>query len=382
MANILHVVHVITDLDTGGAESMMQRIIVRSDATRFRHSVVSLTDIGPIGRDLESGGIDVRAINMSRRTPGPFGLVRLAWMLRGLRPDVVKSWLYHGDLAASLACRIGPRYPLVWGLHSSSVDPAHLRPSSLRVAKVCARLSRRIPAAIICDSRASLRAHEELGYDARKMVVIPNGFDTTVFRSDPTARSALLSELALPFDTRLVGLAARFDPAKDHRNFLDAARIIREHCPRAFFVLCGGIGIDRQNALLTSWIEERGLNDVVALLGRRENLPAFMAALDVGVSSSATESFPIMVGELMATAVPLVTTDAGDSGALAGDAGLVVPARDAQALAEACIRLLLMSDDERMRLGARGRQRILHNFRLEMTVQRYEEVLMAAAHPA
>jgi len=378
MAGVLHVVHVLVGLDTGGAETMMLRFITGSDASRFRHSVVSLTDVGAIGTELQRHGVEVHALHMRRGMPNPFKLFTLARFFRQLRPDVVKSWLYHGDFAASIARFIGARFPLVWGIHSSSIDPAHLKPASLRIARVCARMSHRVPDAIICDSQASKAMHEQLGYDAEKMIVIANGFDTTAFRPRPDATAVLLRELGLPPETKLVGLAARFDPVKDHRNFLEAARIIRQQCPSAFFVLCGGIGIDEQNARLMSWIDELGLRDSVALLGRRADLPSFMAALHVGVSASATESFPIMVGELMASGVPVVSTDAGDSAFLVDDTGFVVPRRDSAALAAACLRVLEMPEDERVRMGLRGRERIVSGFRLESTVQQYEAVLAEA----
>ena len=73
------------------------------------------------------------------------------------------------------------------------------------------------------------RSHEALGYDARKMVVIPNGFDLTAFAPDPQARSAVRQELGLDREALLVGLIARFDPQKDHENFIRAAVLLHPY---------------------------------------------------------------------------------------------------------------------------------------------------------
>ena len=88
-------------------------------------------------------------------------------------------------------------------------------------------------------------------------------------------------------------------------------------------------------------IEQTGMGDRISLLGERHDMPALIGGLDVLVVSSAWgESFPIVLGEAMASGVPCVTTDLGDSAWIVGDAGIVVPPRDPEALAEGMARLI------------------------------------------
>jgi glycosyltransferase involved in cell wall biosynthesis len=97
--------------------------------------------------------------------------------------------------------------------------------------------------------------------------------------------------------------------------------------------------------------------------------------LDVLVVSSAWgESFPIVLGEAMASGVPCVTTDLGDSAWIVGDAGIVVPPRDPEALAEGMARLITTDLETRKELGGRARARIAQNFGLSCAIARYHDL--------
>jgi glycosyltransferase involved in cell wall biosynthesis len=164
-----------------------------------------------------------------------------------------------------------------------------------------------------------------------------------------------------------------------------AARRVVDEVPDVRFVLCGR-GVTTGNADLIDLLRASEIQDRVAVLGVRDDMPAVTAALDVAVSSSAFgEAFSIAMGEAMATGVPCVATDTGNASRLVGDAGRVVPVRDPVALAGAIIDLLRMSRAERRAIGARGRAAIVDQFSLSSVVRRYEdtydEVLRLASSP-
>ena len=116
-----------------------------------------------------------------------------------------------------------------------------------------------------------------------------------------------------------------------------------------------------------------GVRGNVRLLGPRTDIPAIAAALDVGVLSSAYgEGFPNVVGEAMACGVPCVVTDTGDSAAVVGDSGVVVPPRDPRALAGGVLRLLGLPAAERAALGAVARRRIEEQYSLGAVAARYQ----------
>lgn len=365
------VLHIVSDLDAGGAETMLARLVERLGPDFWQPGVVSLTDLGDLGPGLAARGVPVFAMGMRRGfLPGPRAMVRLARLVRARRPDVVHTWMYHADLLGGLAARLFSRARVVWGIHHADLDPATTRPSTIRTARLCARLSGRVPHAIVCCSRASLDVHRAIGYRADRMRVIPNGFDLAVFHPDAAARAAVREELGIGPEAPLLGLAARFHPTKDHPTFLAAARRIAQSHPDAQFLLCGQ-GADPANESLRRWVAEAGLEARCHLLGRRDDMPRVFAALDLAVSASRREAFPLALGEAMAAGVPCVATDAGDSAWIVGETGHIVPVGDGEALAAACCDLLDAGPAERRRLGALARERIAAHFSLDAVAAQY-----------
>lgn len=369
----IKITHLITGLSTGGAEISLLKLLSRMDPGTYRNEVISLTDIGEVGEKIQNLGVPVRTLGMSRRAPNPFDLLTLARWLRGSSPRIVQTWMYHADLIGGLAARLGGAPPVVWGIRHSNLDADCNKRGTIWTARACAVLSRRLPSRILCCSEAARRVHADFGYWAERMEVIPNGFDIEVFRPDQEARLAMRKEMGLSETAFLIGLAGRFHPQKDHRNFVRAAALLRENHPEVHWVLCGE-GIARTNPKLAAWIEEAGIGDRCRLLGPLEDMTRFHAALDIATSSSLGEGFPNVVGEAMACAVPCVVTDVGDSARLVGETGLVVPPADSEALAGAWQSLIALGADGRRQLGSSARWRIKEHFSLERMTERFERL--------
>ena len=370
----MKVTHVITSLHVGGAEMMLLKLLSGLGGSGCQSHVISLIDGGPVAEQIRALGIPVESAGLRRSVPGPGGMARLASLLRRSKPDVVQTWLYHGDLLGSLAAKLGRLpAPLVWNIRHSELHRDVEKRTTLWTAQLCARLSWRLPRRVIVNSSAGRGVHEQLGYDPSKLVLVPNGFEIERFRPDAEARGSVRNELGLAADAPLVGLVARYHPQKDHRTFVHSARLVLQKRPEAHFLLCGS-EVNWENVELRQMVEETGFCNRFHLLGRRDDLPRLHAALDLGVLSSASEGFPNVIGEAMSCGVPCVVTAVGGSGEVVGDTGRVVPCRDPQAQAAACLDMLALPADERATLGRRARQRIEQHFSLPRIVERYLEI--------
>ena len=146
----LKIAHIITGLNTGGAEIMLYKLLSGLDREAFEPRVVSLTDIGPVGDKIKLLGVPVRALGMRRGVPDPRGVWRLVQQLKAERPHLVQTWMYHADLLGVFAARLGGGIPVVWGIHHSNLDPEINKRTTIWTAKVCARLSHCLPARIAC----------------------------------------------------------------------------------------------------------------------------------------------------------------------------------------------------------------------------------------
>ncbi len=370
----MKVAHVITSLTIGGAEMMLLRLLSALQGREHQAHVICLRHGGIVADRIEALGVPVERLGARPGLPNPAVIVRIAHLLRRIQPDVVQTWMYHADLFGGLAAQAAGAPPVAWGLHHSTLSPAYNKRSTLLTARACARLSARLPAAIVCCAESTRRLHTAFGYDERRMVVIPNGFDLEEFRPDPEARISVREELGIPPESRLVGLIARFHPQKDHRTFIEAAARLCAWRDDVHILLAGG-RLDWANAELVRWIDEAGIRDRCHLLGRRTDVSRIQASLDVAcLSSQGGEALPLTIGEAMASGVPCVVTDVGDAALLVGDTGRVVPVRDPEALALACRSLLDLSLPEWAALGAAARSRVAEHYALPAIAQRYADL--------
>jgi len=361
----MRILHVIADLNAGGAEMALYKLLSYLDLRDFPAQVVSLTGDEPLGDEIRALGVPVIGLGMKAGVPDPRLVTRVREQILRFRPDLVQTWMYHADFVGGIAAKLSGNPVVVWNIRHTLVRSSDVKRSTLFVARANAVLSRRIPARIICCANAALESHVALGYAREKMIVISNGFDLESFRPDPAARSEVRAMLGVDDSVPLIGMCGRFDPQKDHHNFLAAAGVLHTRLPNAQFVLWGK-GMDRENPLLSAWIAEQGLDHVVHLLGFRTDSSRLHAALDVATLSAAYgEAFPNVVGEAMACAVPCVVTDVGDGAHIVGETGRSVPPGNPEALAAAWAELLSLPAAERRALGNEARNRIEDLFSLE-----------------
>jgi glycosyltransferase involved in cell wall biosynthesis len=220
---------------------------------------------------------------------------------------------------------------------------------------------------VVSNSETGKRQHEQLGYQPRRWAVIPNGFDTELFRPDSSARLSLRKEWQVPDETIVVALVARVDPMKDHATFLDAAQQVTKAGKNAWFLL---IGKDTQT--LDTAVAVRDLAGHVRLLGYRNKMERLLPGVDILCLSSAFgEGFPNILGEAMACGIPCVSTDVGDARTIIGETGAVVPARNPTALAQAVIDLIDRGAASRESLGRAARSRVEAMYSLPSIVQQY-----------
>ncbi len=364
--------HLVSGLLTGGAEWMLYRLLRVLPEHGFQSEVLSLSDSEPMGTIIRELGVPVRELGLPRSKPNLSGIAPLLREVRRSNPDVIQTWMYHADLAGGIAAKMAGRIPVVWGLHHTALGDT-TKPTTRRVVRLCARLSGVLPQRIVCCSEATRAAHAGMGYDETRLVVIRNGFDVTAFKPDPSARGSVRAELGLASTTPLVGMVARYDPLKDHANMLRAAAIVGSTDPDVHFVLCGR-GVTWDSAPLAEQVRAAGLESRIHLLGTRSDVARLLASLDVAASSSQSEAMPLAIGEAMASGVPCVATDTGDSATILGDTGFVVPTRDPEALASSLSRLLSEDREERASRGKAARARIGRFFSLEGAAADYAAV--------
>lgn len=366
----------IVGLDVGGAENMLKRLI-ESDANSISNiTVVSLTTPGEIGEILRAQGVRVQALGMTSVFCFPITLFRLIRLIREYHPAIVQTWMYHADLLGGLAARMaGCR--VVWNVRSTAI-PQGAMSVTYWLVRLCAIASTVIPSRVICCAQSAKAAHIKLGYMAKKMTVIPNGYNFSIFYLGLNSRAKARAGLGFEVGDIVIGTVGRFDPLKDFHNFVAAASQLSARRNDVKYVMVGR-NIEWSNATLRGWIEDAGLTDKFLLMGERSDIPSLLSAMDIFCLSSVHEAFPNVVVEAMAMGVPCVVTRAGDAAEILGNDEFVVPVQDASALSDGLLRLCDLSPADRAMLGEKGAKKVRKEYEIDEVRKRYEKVYAEVA---
>ncbi len=349
------VMWITTGLGSGGAEMMLAQLV--KGLPRLQHVVVSLTAGGKHVASLPN----VHSLDMPAGKPTLRAIWRLFQIIRREKPDVLMGWMYHGCLVATLAkfMRLKP-VPMIWNIRQSLYDLKLEKRGSALVIRALAKLSW-LPQRITYNSQVSAKQHEAAGYAKTKTQLIANGFDLEKWRPAVKRVFQLVHHSENELENSFyIGRFGRNAPMKDYPTFIEAAKIIHAKRPEARFII---VGAETETLDVPPFIE---------VLGERHDLPELTASLNIAVSSSAFgEGFPNVIGEAMACAVPVVATDIGDTRWVMGETGRVVPPRDPQALANACLEIL----DKSITKDLAARERIERHFSLTSVLGQFEALL-------
>jgi len=364
------VLHVISGLTTGGAETALFNLLDGGLADRFDNRVISLRDLGSVGPKIQTLGVPVANIGIRGGFPTFGNLKKMRREIESFQPDLIQGWMYHGNLAAAYMARLGSTPPaLAWNVRHSLYDLKSEKRMTRQVIQASRLISRK-PDLILYNSELSRRQHEAFGFQATQGHVIPNGINLDRYQPSYRAKEVVMRELGIPDGFRIVCHLARFHPMKNHIGFIRAAVRVCMDLEDIHFVLCGK-GIDSTNRALIRCVPKT-LRDRFHWLGERDDVPELLHGADLVCQSSIWgEGFPNVLGEAMAAGIPCVATDVGDSAAIIGDTGLIVPPSDDDALATAVKSILEMSASDRIALGVAARARIAERYSLPAIVQRY-----------
>ena len=396
MQNRLTILHLITTLHIGGAEMMLLKLLTYMNPDSFSNRVICLTKPGRVGEEMKKRGIALETLDMPLGRLTTTGVFKLWRLFRFETPMILQTWLYHSDLLGLIFGRLTGIEHIVWNIRCSNMDMGNYRVFSRWVLKLCTAFSR-FPDAILSNSVRGREYHGTIGYKARRWEVIPNGVSLEEFSPDDEGKARLLAEMGnagahisgdgtgeymmrVLKEPIVIGLVARYDAKKDHPSFVKAGCILLQKRKDVHFVMVGR-NVTWDNLALASQIP-RDKRDHFHLFGERQDVSSIVAGLDIAcLSSSYGEGFPNIVAEAMACGVPCVVTDVGDSAKIVGETGRVVPPRDPQSLAMACLSLIDLGQERRRGLGKAARDRIKEHFDLSHVVGRYESFYRSLVGP-
>jgi len=360
----IRVVELLATGTNGGAQEHVFNLVSRIDRDRYDVSVCSLTP-GSALRKFERAGIPICLIEAADDAAA---VEAVAAHLAAVKADVVHNHMYHAEVIGTQAAwRVAgtgaPRPYVVGTVHSSRIrsdeDKAIVRTLTPRMDH------------LIAVSTSIVHKIEDEGRRGAPVSLIYNGIDLERYnRQVPCC--TLREEYGLPETGAMVGVVARLEPEKGHPTLIDAWPGVLAKYPDATLLI---IGEGSRHEALEAQVRDLGIERSVVFTGRRDDVPAVTAALDVAVLPSYREAQGLTILEAMALSRPVVASRVGGIPEMIEDGrtGLLVPPHDAAALADAIIRLLTdhpLADT----LGRAGHDLVHERFCVELMVRAVETI--------
>ena len=370
------VLHFTPSVVGGGAETMLRNLVEAMHGGAWRTVLVTMSSDDKGGADVNRLRTKVDAFYDLESTSylRPSLWKKLRAVIQKEKPDVVQTWMHRADMVGGLIARLTGVKHVVWGIHSREIYRSDTE-SDFKIGLYRAALrmaSGHVPERILSCSTTAIRDHEGWGFPHDKFTWIPNGISTTRFVPNAELGQSFRKERGIPLDAPVIGFTGRFHPVKDLPTFFKAAAILQTRMPSAHFVLCGGseqdLESDAQAALKTLLHPEQV--HLIPFLKEPERLYPSFSLLSL---CSLSEALPMVLLEAMACGVPCVATDVGDCKEVIGDSGLVVPPRDAAALADAWATMLERIAADGKAISAGVRRRVEERFSIEHVASRYEQ---------
>ena len=356
----------VTSLSYGGAETVVIKLATELRKRGWSIKLISMLVPEVRMEILESCGIEVASLKMRRGVPDPRAIFRLSQLLKKWQPQILHCHMVHANLLGRLVRLITP-IPV-------QISTAHNIYEGPRWREIAYRLTDPLADMTTNVSQAAVDRYVSVGAAPRRKIrFIPNGLDTNEFQPDDKARREIRENLKL--SNAFVWLAiGRLTEAKDYPNMLRAfSQLPPEPDTKLLIVGQGELRDD-----LEKNIQELKEGERIKLLGVRRDIPQLINAADAYIMSSAWEGLPMVLLEASATGLPIVATDVGGNREIVqdGSSGIIVSAKDSEALCDAMQNIMGLSVSSRNAMGQAGRNYVQSNYSYQRVIEMWENLYL------
>ncbi|HBC46548.1 MAG TPA: hypothetical protein DEO84_08250 [candidate division Zixibacteria bacterium] len=357
----INLMHVVLNLGVAGLERVVTELSLRMNRDIFNVEVCCLSFRGHFADVLESKGIKVTLVQQNQKRFDP----ALPWRLRSFlkEKNVHILHAHTGTYFFGAVSALMARVPAVFYTEHGRfiVDPL------VRVIedRIGVRLTDKV---IAVSPELKERLIKKIKFPASKVSVVVNGVNMDLFCPRPKSK-AILNELGIPVDSRIIGAVGRFELVKDHLTLLKAFEFISQKIPNTMLLLVGD-GSLRDN--LTRYADSHGFRNRVIFAGERNNVPEMLNLMDIFVLPSLSEGTSVSLLEAMASGVAAVVTNVGGNPSIVehGQNGLLVEPDNPPEMAEA-IRTLVIDDKTRRLYSGNSLEIIKRSYSLDKTIETY-----------
>jgi sugar transferase (PEP-CTERM/EpsH1 system associated) len=369
---ILKVMHVVNSMCLGGTEKALLRVATRLTGG-FEHRICCIRSFDPNLIQSCLHPVQIVALNL-RPSRLSFFVPPLLRAIRSYQPDIVHSRNW-GAIEAALAARLAAVPVVIHSEHGYEIESLSSTPVRQQWTR---RLVCSMADAVFTVSRELRRFHAaQAGIRPDRIRVLSNGVDTETFAPSRQLRARMRSDLGISDADFVVGAVGRMVPIKDYGTLVRAVGSLAEATSNFKLILVGeGPELPRLRELAQS---VPGLGTRFLALGRRDDVPALLASMDVFVQTSLGEGMSNTVLEAMASGLPAVVTGVGGNLEIVTQGcGWLFDPGDVQHLSQ-LLRMLAASPNLCARTGQAARKRVEEAFSHSAMLENYRRLYLELA---
>ncbi len=376
------VLHIITRLILGGAqENTLYTAEGLMKDPAYDITLASGHTTGPEGsivNKAKESGVKLTIINSLTRNINPFSdisaFLSLYKLIKKNEYDIVHTHSSKAGILGRLAAKLAGCSVIIHTIHGLPFHPYQnkfLNFLYIRLERLAGRYTDKI--ITVCESMAQ-KAQAAGIKPVSGYVTVYSGMDLDKFIDDRTSSRQAKRNIGLPVDAKVVGKVARLFPLKGYEYFISASKYISECVQNVYFLIIGD-GVLREQ--LEHRVRQMGLKDrfVFAGLIPNNDVPRFIAAMDIVVHTSLREGLARVIPQAMAMSKPVVSFDIDGARELIrnNDTGYLVAPKDTKRLSERVIDLL--NDTKKAeKIGMNGRKLVDPAFRIETMIDKIKEI--------
>jgi glycosyltransferase involved in cell wall biosynthesis len=363
----INLLHLITELEPGGAENLLLNIVRKLDKKKFNLKVGYVYGSGTLAEEIRKAGVGV--FDLSRKGKlDPLLLFKLFFLMRKEKIEIVHTHLVHASIAGRIVAKLAGVKAIITTRHYAY---DHKEKSLVNwIERKTATFNNNCIA--ISNAVKEYMVNREK-YNPQKITVIYNGINLSLFHSETLE---IISKKDGGF---LIGSVGRLHPSKGYDTLLKSVPQVLKEFPSVRLIIIGD-GI--QKKYLEGLCSELGIAKHVTFIGRKPptEVIGLLTNIDLFVLASNWEGFGLVLIEAMALSKPIVATNVGGVTEIVkdGETGFLVPPGQPEMLSDRIIQLL-KDKPLAKRMGIKAREEVEQKFSLKVMVDKldrfYQELL-------